>query len=240
MSEVQGSPQGPRQQDIQNLFTSVAHGYDQANDYMTLGMIHYWRRKLVRWSGVSEGHSVLDCATGTGDMAFEFKRFVGDRGTVIGTDFCEAMLKLAPEKSKKLELPVEFKTADVMNLPFVDGSFDACSIGYGIRNVEDPVKALSEMARVVKPGGCVMILETGQTQIPVLSTGMEMYFRYVVPFLGGWVTGRRDAYEYLNKSSMKFPSGEDFLKLMRQTGRFQRVECRSLMAGASYLYKGIV
>lgn len=226
---------GPRAEDIQNIFNSVAHGYDKANDLMTFGMAHRWRKTLVRWSGAKADSRVLDCATGTGDLAFEFKR-VAKKGKVIGTDFCEAMLSHAPGKAESLGLDVRFQKADVLNLPFADKSFDVASIAYGIRNVEDPVRALSEMARVVKPGGSVMVLETGDGQWPMV----DFYFRKVVPRIGGWVTGRRDAYEYLSRSSNKFPSGIDFLALMKSAGRFSSVEFKKFIGGGSFVYKGRV
>jgi demethylmenaquinone methyltransferase/2-methoxy-6-polyprenyl-1,4-benzoquinol methylase len=230
MSELRGPPA----QEIQKLFNSVAHGYDKANDYMTFGLVHRWRKVAVKWSGVKPGARVLDCATGTGDLAFEFKRRVGTSGEVIGTDFCEAMLAHAPAKANKLGLPVQFQTADVLQLPFPDKSFDVCSIAYGIRNVEDPVRALSEMARVVKPGGCVMVLETGDGQWPLI----DFYFRNVVPRIGGWVTGRREAYEYLSRSSNKFPSGQQFIELMKETGRFSTIQYKRFMGGGSFVYRG--
>lgn len=227
--------QGPPAQDIQNIFKSVAHGYDRANDLMTMGMAHRWRKFVVKWSGAKKGARVLDCATGTGDLAFEFKRVV-ETGEVVGTDFCEAMLAHAPKKCEKLGLEVRFQTADVLNLPFEDKSFDVGSIAYGIRNVENPLRALSEMARVVRPGGTVMVLETGDGQWPLI----DFYFKNVVPRIGGWVTGRRDAYEYLSRSSNKFPSGLQFVSLMKQTGRFRDVQYKKFIGGGSFAYRGIV
>jgi demethylmenaquinone methyltransferase/2-methoxy-6-polyprenyl-1,4-benzoquinol methylase len=228
---------GPPAPEIQSLFSSVAHGYDRANDWMTFGLVRLWRRKLVKWSGAVAGDSVLDCATGTGDLAFEFKRVVGKNGRVLGTDFCEAMLSHAPTKALALKLNVDFQTADVMRLPFPDSTFDVCSIGYGIRNVEDPVLALAEMARVVKPGGTVIVIETGDTKSTLLNFFYDLYFKMIVPRVGGWVTGRRSAYEYLNRSSQKFPSREKFTAMMRATHLLKNLEYRALMGGASYMYK---
>ncbi len=232
--------QGPKPEEIRHLFASVAEGYDKANDAMTLGMAHLWRKKLVVWSGAKAGDRVLDCATGTGDLAIEFKKAVGPTGAVIGTDFCEEMLELAPPKAKKAGLDIEFRTADAMKLPFDDGAFDISSIGYGIRNVADPQLAIREMARVVKPGGRVMILETGDTPDSPLRGFFDFYFRQVIPRVGGWVTGKRFAYEYLNKSSRGFPSRERFLDLMRSTDAFSACEYRVLLGGASFMYQGIV
>lgn len=232
--------QGPKPEEIRNLFAQVADGYDRANDAMTFGMAHLWRRKLVAWSEAKPGHRVLDCATGTGDLAIEFKKSVGDAGEVIGTDFCEEMLAHAPAKAAKSGLKVEFRQADAMNLPFGDNEFDIASIAYGIRNVNDPQRALKEMARVVKPGGRVMILETGDSPESALRGFFDFYFRQVVPRVGGWVTGKRFAYEYLNNSSRGFPSRERFLDMMRATDAYASCECKVLFGGASFLYKGIV
>lgn len=232
--------QGPRPEEIKKIFSSVAHGYDKANDAMTFGMAHSWRRKLVRWSGAQHGMKVLDCATGTGDLALEFKRAVGDQGLVIGTDFCEDMLKSAPNKAKAAGLNVRFQFADVLNLPFEANTFDVASIAYGIRNVENPIKALQEMARVVKPGGHVMILETGDSPDSRLKFFINFYVRKVVPRVGGWITGQRQAYEYLNRSSQSFPSRERFLALLNESGAFAAMEYKVLMGGASFIYKARV
>lgn len=232
--------QGPRPEDIKSLFTSVAHGYDAANDAMTFGMVRLWRRRLVKWSAAQPGDRVLDCATGTGDLALEFKRAVGASGAVIGTDFCESMLEKAPPKAQRAQLDIEFRVADVTQLPFEDHSFDVCSIAYGIRNVNDPFRALSEMARVVKPGGRVMVLETGDTPDSGLKAFMGFYLRQVVPRVGGWITGQRSAYEYLNNSSRGFPSRERFVELMTSTGAFRQVDFKVALGGASFLYRGIV
>ena len=230
----------PNPEYTRKLFGSISTTYDKANDVITFGMAHSWRKKLVEWSGVKPGECVLDCATGTGDLALEFKRAVEENGQVIGTDFCKEMLELAPEKAAKAGLEVEFELANVMNLQFKDNSFDATSIAYGIRNVSNPIKALSEMARVTKKDGVVMILETGETQTPLLKNAIQLYFKHVVPRLGGLVSGNRQAYEYLNQSSSAFPCKEDFLTLMQKTKKFKRLEYKSLMGGASYIYKGTV
>jgi demethylmenaquinone methyltransferase/2-methoxy-6-polyprenyl-1,4-benzoquinol methylase len=231
--------EGPRPEEIRNLFSEVAFKYDKANDAMTFGLARLWRRDLVRWSGAGPGDRILDCATGTGDLAIEFKRAVGDLGEVVGTDFCAEMLNLAPPKAEKLGLKIDFQLADVTQLPFEDSSFQVASIAYGIRNVENPVKALQEMARVVKTGGSVMILETGAPH-RLFRHAFDFYFQRVVPRVGGWVTGKRHAYEYLNRSSRKFPSGYEFLELLSQTGAFDHGEYRTLMGGASFLYRAVV
>lgn len=231
---------GPQADTIKNLFSSIASTYDKANDVITFGMAHDWRKQLVEWSGAKPGDNILDCATGTGDLALDFKKVVGNQGHVIGSDFCKEMLDLAPTKAQQRNLNVQFEIADVMNLQYSTAQFDITSIAYGIRNVQDPIQGLKEMARVTRPGGFVVILETGETRFPVLKSAIRLYFTHIVPRLGGWVSGRRQAYEYLNRSSQAFPSGASFCKLIESSGVFSNVEFKSILGGASFIYKARV
>lgn len=231
---------GPEPEFIKQTFNSISSNYDKANDVITLGMVKRWRKKFVELSGAKKGDHVLDCATGTGDLAFCFKEVVGSEGYVLGTDFCDGMLDEAPKKAQQMNLDVDFELADATQLPYEDNRFDITSIGYGIRNVVDPLKVLQEMARVTKSGGKVMILETGDTGNPFLQPFITAYFKYLVPRLGGWAGGNKKAYEYLNQSSTHFPSKEKFVALMDQSEAFKHTEFSSLMGGASFIYKGIV
>ncbi len=228
----------PNPEYIKNLFGSISNTYDKANDLMTFGMAHGWRRKVVDYSGAKLGSSVLDCATGTGDLAIEFKKVVAENGKVIGSDFCENMLQFAPAKAAKEGLDIAFEVADAMNLPYQDSEFDITSIAYGIRNVSDPVKALAEMARVTKKDGVVVVLETGENTTPILKNAIQLYFKHIVPRVGGWVSGNRKAYEYLNQSSSQFPCRSGFLELMESTKKFKKLEYKTLLGGASFIYKG--
>lgn len=225
---------------IKNLFSTISGTYDRANDVITFGMARQWRKELVRWSAAGADAKILDCATGTGDLALEFKKTLGPKSSVIGSDFCQDMLNVAPQKAVAADLDVKFELGDVLALNYPSDQFDVTSIAYGIRNVADMKMALKEMARVTKPGGRVMILETGEVDNPVLRRAIQLYFQRIVPVLGGWVSGHRDAYEYLQSSSGQFPSGEEFCDLMKSTGQFRTVEYKSLMGGASFIYKGYV
>jgi demethylmenaquinone methyltransferase/2-methoxy-6-polyprenyl-1,4-benzoquinol methylase len=230
----------PKAELVRSMFNDIAENYDLANTVMSAGVHHLWRKALVSWSGAREGDRVLDCATGTGDLAIEFKKTVGPSGRVVGTDFSPGMLGPAPAKAAKLGLDIAFEQADVTRLPYADQSFDISSISFGIRNVEDPVRGLSELARVVRPGGVVMVLEFGQPRLPGFREVYSFYSKHLLPKVGGWVTGRRKAYEYLQDSSAQFPCREEFVSLMNQTGRFSKVDYRPVSFGIAYLYKGLV
>ncbi|HVK60891.1 MAG TPA: bifunctional demethylmenaquinone methyltransferase/2-methoxy-6-polyprenyl-1,4-benzoquinol methylase UbiE [Bdellovibrionales bacterium] len=236
----QNDVRGPQAEKIRAMFNEIAPGYDRANNILSGGIHHLWRKSLVRLSGAKAGDRVLDCATGTGDLAIEFKLAVVPNGRVVGTDFSPEMLKPAPAKAAKRGLEIRFEQADVTQLNFADASFDIASISFGIRNVEDPVKGLSELARVVRPGGAVMVLEFGQPKMPGFAQAYDLYSKHVLPKLGGLVTGRAQAYEYLQNSSAQFPCREEFLALMEKTGRFASCEFKPVSLGIAYMYKGIV
>jgi demethylmenaquinone methyltransferase/2-methoxy-6-polyprenyl-1,4-benzoquinol methylase len=165
----------PNPEIIRSMFSKVAGEYDKANSVLSVGIHHLWRKKLVQLSKATAGQSVLDCATGTGDLAIAFKKAVGPTGKVIGTDFCADMLESAPRKAQEKNLDIQFEQADVTQLQYQDSQFDIVSISFGIRNVSDPVKALTEMARVAKPGGRVMVLEFGQMKTPVIKDLYNYY-----------------------------------------------------------------
>lgn len=222
------------------MFASIAKNYDRANQVLSFGLHHHWRRAAVRRSRAQEGDRVLDCATGTGDLALAFRRVVGPRGAVVGTDFCEEMLELAPAKAERAGLPVRFEVADVLALPYADASFDVASIAFGIRNVDDPERGIREMARVVRPGGRVVILEFGQPGGALFGPLYRFYSRQVLPRVGGWLSGKRDAYEYLDRTSSRFPAGEAFAALMRETRAFSSVESHGLTGGVAHVYVGEV
>ena len=226
---------GPDPTRIQSMFGSIAGRYDRANTVMSAGVHHLWRRRAVRWSGAKEDDAVLDCATGTGDLAIAFKKAVGS-GCVVGTDFTPEMIALARKKSRA----ITFEVADVTALPFDDAAFDIASISFGIRNVGDPMKAIAELARVVRPGGRVIVLEFGQPSNGLASALYDSYRRHFLPRLGGAVTGERDAYEYLESSAARFPCGEEFVAMMRGAARFTSIDVRPLTFGIAYLYRGVV
>lgn len=224
---------------VRAMFADIADRYDLINRVLSLGVDHSWRRKTVKESGATTGDRVLDCATGTGDLAIRFKKKVGNGGVVVGTDFCKEMIDHAPGKAQKEGLDIRFEIADAMNLPYGDDEFDVSSIAFGIRNVDVPVTALKEMGRVVKSGGRVVVLEFGQPTGP-FGYLFRFYSKVVMPVVGGWLSGNRDAYTYLPETSAKFPAGKAFLDLMNQAGVFSSQRAVRLTGGIAYVYVGTV
>lgn len=224
---------------VRSMFADIADRYDATNTVLSMGVHHLWRRRAVKEAGVQAGGAVLDCATGTGDLALAFKRVVGPQGDVVGTDFCAEMLAQAPAKAARAGLEIDWQVQDAMNLDFEAGRFDAASIAFGIRNVDDPERAIASMARTVRPGGRVVVLEFGQ---PTGAFGAVYrgYSNHVIPFVGGLMTGERDAYAYLNRTSAAFPCGDEFVALMRRAAQFQEIKAIPMTGGVCWLYVGTV
>lgn len=221
------------------MFSTIASRYDRANAVLSLGIHHRWRTVAVRMSGATKGSKVLDCATGTGDLAIAFAQSVGATGSVVGTDFNQEMLSYAPRKALDRGLTISFEVADVMNLPFANGVFDVSSIAFGIRNVDDATAALRQMARVVVSGGTVVVLEFGQPQ-GVFGSLYRWYSKHIIPLIGMMITGKRAPFEYLPKTAAAFPAGQRFVDLMNSTGMFSAVQMHSLTGGVAFVYVGTV
>ena len=224
---------------VRQMFAEIAPRYDTTNTILSFGIHHLWRRRAVQESGAAPRDRVLDCATGTGDLALAFKRAVGPEGVVVGTDFCAEMLEHAPAKARAAGLEVEWEVQDAMNLTFTASSFDVASISFGIRNVDDPVRALRSMARTVRSGGRVVVLEFGQPR-GAFGSLFRWYSDNVIPRIGGLVTGEPEAYAYLNRTSSAFPCGEEFLALMDEAGGFSERRAISMTGGICWLYVGTV
>lgn len=219
------------------MFGSIAPSYDRANGLLSFGIHHLWRKKLVEWSDAKDGDAVLDCATGTGDLAIAFKKIVGPAGGVIGSDFCKEMLLTAPQKAKEKHLDIHFEQADVTALPYPDNSFDVTSIAFGIRNVPKAEQGIRELYRVTKAGGRMMVLEFGQPTWPVWKDVFKFYSRKILPVVGGVITGQTEAYKYLEESSAQFPCGQAFVDFALKAAPFSKIEFTHVSGGIAYLYK---
>jgi demethylmenaquinone methyltransferase/2-methoxy-6-polyprenyl-1,4-benzoquinol methylase len=220
---------------IQTMFASISSRYDLTNTVLSFGTHHLWKKKLIQASDLFPGARVLDCATGTGDLAFAFEKKSGGKAEVVGTDFCEEMLEEARKKAKQRNSTVCFEWADATQLQYPDASFDLASISFGIRNTSDPQKVLRELGRVVRPGGKVLILEFGQPSLG-LDRIFRIYAEHLLPLLGGWITGRPEAYAYLRSSSRTFPCGKKFLELAEVTHLYTDLQLKKLYGGIVYLY----
>jgi demethylmenaquinone methyltransferase/2-methoxy-6-polyprenyl-1,4-benzoquinol methylase len=206
---------------VQAMFDRIAGVYDRMNSVMTGGLHHQWRRRAADLAALRPGGRALDVATGTGDLALELAGRAAPDGLVVGADFSERMLELARAKAEGATVPagveVRFETANALNLPYEDGQFDAATVGFGARNFSDLRGGLGEMARVVRPGGRVVVLEITTPTRPPLSTFLELWFDHLVPTLGR-LAGDPDAYSYLPSSVRRFPHPEQLAALMWDCG----------------------
>jgi demethylmenaquinone methyltransferase / 2-methoxy-6-polyprenyl-1,4-benzoquinol methylase len=198
---------------VRAMFDRIASFYDVMNSVMTAGLHHRWRARAADLAALAPGGRALDVATGTGDLAVELARRVEPDGEVVGSDFSEEMLALARRKAPALR----FEWGNALELPYETGTFDAATVGFGARNFSDLERGLGEMARVVRPGGRVVVLEITTPQRPPLSTFFRLWFDRIVPILGR-LTGESVAYSYLPSSVRRFPAPEGLAAAMERAG----------------------
>ena len=226
---------------VRTMFGDIAGKYDATNTVLSGGMHHLWRKRALKVMDPKPDAKLLDVCCGTGDLAFTMAGALGPQGEVVGTDFTPQMIDLANGKAAEATVPgkLSFSVADAMNLPFEDDVFDGATVSFGIRNVVDPTAGLSEMRRVVKPGGKVLVLEFGQ---PAGLFGMTFrwYSRWVMPAVGGLMTGNRAAYEYLPRTSANFPAGDAFVETHLVPAGLRPVNSIPLLWGLAWLYVGEV
>jgi demethylmenaquinone methyltransferase/2-methoxy-6-polyprenyl-1,4-benzoquinol methylase len=198
---------------VRAMFDRIAGFYDLMNSVMTAGLHHRWRARAVDLAALAPGDSALDVACGTGDLAIELARRVGPGGEVVGSDFSEEMLARARAKAPELT----WEWGNALELPYEADRFDAATVGFGARNFSDLDRGLGEMARVVKPGGRVVVLEITTPHRPPLSLFYSVWFDRVIPLIGR-VTGEDEAYTYLPSSVKRFPGPEGLAGAMERAG----------------------
>jgi demethylmenaquinone methyltransferase/2-methoxy-6-polyprenyl-1,4-benzoquinol methylase len=198
---------------VRAMFDRIAGFYDLMNSVMTAGLHHRWRARAADLAALGPGDSALDVACGTGDLAIELARRVGTGGEVIGSDFAEEMLERARAKAPELQ----WEWGNALELPYASGRFHAATVGFGARNFSDLDRGLAEMARVVRPGGRVVVLEITTPRRPPLSTFYSVWFDRVVPLIGR-LTGEDEAYTYLPSSVKRFPAPEGLAAAMERAG----------------------
>jgi demethylmenaquinone methyltransferase/2-methoxy-6-polyprenyl-1,4-benzoquinol methylase len=232
-----GTPASSRAPFVRAMFGRIARRYDLMNTLMTGGRHRAWRRLAVRQCRPAGGRA-LDVCCGTGDFALELAR--QGASAAVGVDFSREMLALAARKAQVAGLSgrVQWQLADALELPFPDGEFLCATSGFSLRNVDDVGQALREMARVVKPGGRVAVLELTPVRSHLFGPVFRAYFRGLVPLVGGLVAGDRAAYTYLPDSVCTFPTADELAGLMRQAG-LAEVRYRLLALGAVALHLGV-
>ena len=222
---------------VRGVFDSVASRYDLMNDLMSAGLHRAWKAYTVMVANVQPGQRVLDIAGGTGDLALAFAKKVGPTGQVVHTDINEAMLRTGRDRLLDAGVILPTTVCDAEQLPFADGHFDLVSVAFGLRNMTHKDAALREMARVLKPGGKLLVLEFSQVAKP-LRKAYDVYSFSVLPRLGRLVAGDADSYRYLAESIRMHPNQQELKALMKSNG-FGHVDFHNMAGGVVALHVGI-
>jgi demethylmenaquinone methyltransferase/2-methoxy-6-polyprenyl-1,4-benzoquinol methylase len=223
----------PSRENAWKMFDLISPTYDRVNRILSFGMDQRWRKAVASHLPEQKNLKVLDLATGTGDQAIALLKSKASIQSITGIDLSVEMMEIA---KKKVGKKVEFIRADAEKLPFQDKSFDAATFSFGIRNVPTPINALKSIHRVLKPKGRCLILEFSLPPAPIKGFYL-FYLRYILPRLGGFFSGKMEAYRYLNQTIEHFPSGKDFCSLMKNAG-FLRVREIPMALGGVTLYIG--
>lgn len=227
-----------KKEKIESMFDSIAPRYDLLNRLLSGGIDQTWRRKVINTIKAYEPDTILDVATGTGDLAIMASRLGPEK--IVGVDISEEMLAVGRQKviDKGLADIIELQKGDAEALKFADDSFDAAMVAFGVRNYENLDAGIAEFRRVLKPGGILVVLEFSRPRSFPVKQAYNMYSKWVMPRVGGALSGNSSAYEYLPSSVQEFPDGDDFLDVMR-AANFIDVKCTRLTMGIASIYQGI-
>ena len=225
-----------KKEGVRKLFDNIAPDYDKLNHILSLNIDKGWRRKAVRnLVDTQEPLKVLDVACGTADFTIEIAQKVAKGSEVIGVDISEGIMAVGREKIKKAGVSAELLVADCEDLPYADNTFDRISVGFGVRNFEHLELGLSQMCRVLTPGGKLVILELSVPSNAFIRWCYKLYFLKILPAIGGMISGDRGAYEYLPASVLRFPGPEKFIPMLKSAG-FAQVDHISLTLGICRMY----
>ena len=226
--------------DVERIFSVIANRYDILNSILTLNIDKIWRKKAIKTCNIKEGQKVLDLCCGTGQMINYECKAVGENTTVTGVDFSQEMLNVGAKRLNNSIKDYKFKLVrgSILELPFEENTFECITIAFGLRNISDKNKALSEMYRVLKPGGKLVCLELSKPNIPILKNLYDLYFNYVLPAIGAIGTGDKKAYYYLRDSVNNFMSKKQLKQEFEKRG-FKDTEYKSLTFGTASIHYGI-
>ena len=232
-----GNENASKKQEVATMFNNISAKYDFLNHFLSLGIDRLWRKRAIRELKLLQPKRILDIATGTGDFALEALKI--NPQNVIGVDISEGMLKVGMEKmkSKQVDHIISLRLGDSENLPFESNVFDAITVGFGVRNFENLNKGLSEMLRVLKPGGKVVVLEFSKPRVFPVKQLFGFYSRVFIPFFGKLFSKDKRAYSYLPESVKVFPEGQDFLNILTEVG-YSDVSSIRLSGGIATIYLG--
>lgn len=219
---------------VRQMFDSIAPAYDFMNRAMTMGIDKWWRRVAVKMLAKSSPKTILDIATGTGDLALLLHRKLHPE-KIVGLDLSEGMLKIAREKAAKAGADIEFEQGDSLAMRFEDDSFDAITVAYGVRNFEHLEQGYREMHRVLRPGGVLVVIELATPVNPIVRPLYNLYTRRIIPWAGRSISKDRRAYSYLPESIAAVPQRDNMLQLMRNAG-FGECSYKAMTFGTCIIY----
>ena len=229
----------PKKEKIEQMFNDIAPSYDRLNHLMSLGIDNIWRKKALKEIVDGTQQQILDVACGTGDSTIAIAKAMEPGGRVTGIDISAGMMEPLMRKAahEGVHDRIKLLQADALQMPFEADSFHRVTCAFGIRNFEDRKKGLAEFLRVLKPGGKAVILELGIPDKPFIKTLYDIYFRHILPLIGGLISGNRAAYRYLPESVYAFPRPEAFCAMMERAG-FHNVRHRNFTFGLCRLFIG--